>query len=143
MFWPTHYVHTHIYVCIHTRVKLKVLAAQSCLTLLSPMDCSPSSSSVHGILQARVLAWVAIPFSTGIFPSQGDFSSSEPLGVCIYTYIYVYIHPVDQMTKNTHTHTHTHIHTHTHTHTHTYKTIRLRSPFYRRNRELEGLNHSK
>ena len=33
--------------------------------LCDPMDCSPSGSSVHGILQARTLEWVAIPFSRG------------------------------------------------------------------------------
>ena len=32
------------------------------------MDCSPPGSSVHGILQARILEWTAIPFSRGIFP---------------------------------------------------------------------------
>ena len=37
--------------------------AQSCLTLRDPMDCSLPGSSVHGILQARVLEWVAISFS--------------------------------------------------------------------------------
>ena len=36
---------------------------QSCLTLSDPMDCSPPGSSVHGILQARVLEWVAIALS--------------------------------------------------------------------------------
>ena len=36
-----------------------------CLTLCDPMDCSLSGSSVHGILQARILEWVAIPFSRG------------------------------------------------------------------------------
>ena len=36
---------------------------QSCLTLHDPMDCSLSGSSVCGILQARVLEWVAITFS--------------------------------------------------------------------------------
>ena len=36
-----------------------VLVAQSCLTLCDPMDGSPPGSSVHGILQARVLEWVA------------------------------------------------------------------------------------
>ena len=41
------------------------MRAQSCLTLCDPMDCSPSSSSVHGILQARILEWVAICFSRG------------------------------------------------------------------------------
>ena len=45
--------------------------AQLCLTLRNPMDCSPPVSSVHGILQARILEWVAIPFSRGIFPPQG------------------------------------------------------------------------
>ena len=39
--------------------------AQSCLTLCDPMDCSPPGSSVHGILQARILEWVAISFSRG------------------------------------------------------------------------------
>ena len=39
--------------------------AQSCLTLCDPVNCSPPSSSVHGILQARVLEWVAIPFARG------------------------------------------------------------------------------
>ena len=39
--------------------------AQSCPTLCDPMDCSPPGSSVHGILQARILKWVAISFSRG------------------------------------------------------------------------------
>ena len=42
-----------------------VLVAKSCLTLCDPMDCSLPGSSVHGILQARILEWVAISFSTG------------------------------------------------------------------------------
>ena len=42
-----------------------VLVAQSCLTLWDPIDCSPPGSSVHGILQARILKWVAIFFSRG------------------------------------------------------------------------------
>ena len=36
---------------------------QSCLTLCDPIDSSPPGSSVHGILQARILEWVAISFS--------------------------------------------------------------------------------
>ena len=39
--------------------KVKVLVTQSSLTLCDPMDCSPSRSSAHGILQARILEWVA------------------------------------------------------------------------------------
>ena len=38
---------------------------QSCPTLCDPMNCSLPSSSVHGILQARILEWIAIPFSRG------------------------------------------------------------------------------
>ena len=38
---------------------------QSCLTLCDPMNCSPTASSVHEILQARILEWVAISFSRG------------------------------------------------------------------------------
>ena len=38
---------------------------QSCLTLCDPMNCSPSGSTVHIILQARILEWVAISFSKG------------------------------------------------------------------------------
>ena len=43
--------------------KVNVWVAQSCLTLCDPVDYSLSGSSVHGILQARILEWVAIPFS--------------------------------------------------------------------------------
>ena len=39
------------------------LVATSCPTLCDPVDCSPPDSSVHGILQARILEWVAISFS--------------------------------------------------------------------------------
>ena len=38
---------------------------QSCLTLCNPMDCSPLGSSVHGILQARILEWTAMPSPRG------------------------------------------------------------------------------
>ena len=42
-----------------------VLVTQSCLTVCDPTVCSPLGSSVHGISQARMLEWVAIPFSRG------------------------------------------------------------------------------
>ena len=41
----------------------KEIVAQSCPTLCDPMDCSRPGSSTHGIFQARILEWVAIPFS--------------------------------------------------------------------------------
>ena len=50
------------------KVKTECLRAQllqSCPTQWDPIDCSPPGSSVHGILQARVLEWVAISFSRG------------------------------------------------------------------------------
>ena len=48
--------------------------AQLCLTLWDPMVCSPPGSSVHGILQAGILEWVAFPLLQGILPTQGSNS---------------------------------------------------------------------
>ena len=55
-----------------TKVMALSEVAQSCLTLCDPVDRSPPGSSIHGILQARILEWVAISFSKGIFPTQGS-----------------------------------------------------------------------
>ena len=52
--------------------EVKVLAVQSCPTLCNPMDCSPPGSSVHGILQVRILQWIAVPLSGGAFLTQGS-----------------------------------------------------------------------
>ena len=46
-------------VCLHAQ------SCRSCLTLWHPMDCSPSGSSIHAILPARILEWGAIPSSRG------------------------------------------------------------------------------
>ena len=64
-----------VYMCFYTEVsscgvffslkQVKVLVTWSCPTLCNTRDCSPPVSSVHGILQARILKWVAIPFSRG------------------------------------------------------------------------------
>ena len=68
-------------------VKVKVLFAQSDSTVCDPVNCSLSGSSVHGIVQARILEWVAISFSRdlphpGIEPGslalQADSLPSEP-----------------------------------------------------------------
>jgi len=45
--------------------EVKVLVAESCLILCDLLDCSLPGSSVQGILQARILEWVAIPFFRG------------------------------------------------------------------------------
>ena len=50
-----------------------VLVAQLGLALYDPMNCSPQSSSVHGILQAKILEWVTI-----------SFSSSSPVNIANY-----------------------------------------------------------
>ena len=49
------------------QVKCESEVAQSCSTLRDPMDCSLPGSSVHGILQARILGWVTIFYSRGSF----------------------------------------------------------------------------
>ena len=67
----------------------KVLAAQSCLILCDPINCSPPGSFVHGILQARILEWATIPFSressrprdqTQVSRTSADSLPSEPPG---------------------------------------------------------------
>ena len=48
-------------------LKVKVLVTQSRLALCDPMDCNPAGSSVHGIVKAGILEWVAIQFFRGFF----------------------------------------------------------------------------
>ena len=59
----------HIYVCvyIHTYIHIYICCSVTklCLTLCDPMDCNLPGSSVHGILQARLLEWVVMPSSRG------------------------------------------------------------------------------
>ena len=52
-------------------VKLKLLVVQSCLTLCNPINCSLCGSSVHGILQARILALSCHSLLQEIFSTQG------------------------------------------------------------------------
>ena len=54
------------------------LVAKSCLTLCNLVDCHPPGSSVHGIFQARILEWVAIP-SPGDLPDPGTEPGSPAL----------------------------------------------------------------
>ena len=65
------------------------VCAQSCLALCDPMDCSPPGSYLHGILQARILEWVAIHSSSGssqpmyqtwVSSITGGFFAAEPPG---------------------------------------------------------------
>ena len=60
------------------KVKSESEVAQSCPTLSDPMDCSLSGSSVHGILQARVLEWGAIAFShPSVKPTKSYVSEKQ------------------------------------------------------------------
>ena len=60
------------------------LLSKSCLTICNPTDCSPPGSSVHGILQARTLEWVAIS-SSGDLPNPGIELASPALADRFFT----------------------------------------------------------
>ena len=83
-------MHTKPCVCVCS-------VAQICLTLCDFMDCSLPGSSVHGIFSARILEWVALHSSRGIFPTLGSnphflhyrFLTTEPMGRP-YKTIYAY-----------------------------------------------------
>ena len=79
-----------------------MLVAQSCPTVCNPMDCSPPDFSVHGILQARILGRVAIPFSRESFwprdwtrvsciAGDSDALPSEPPGKPLFHFNYALI----------------------------------------------------
>ena len=59
-------------------LRAQVLVTQLCPTLCNPVDCSPPGSSVHGILQAKILEWVAMPFSRAL-PDSGTEPRSPAL----------------------------------------------------------------
>ena len=99
------YIYTHIYIYLSVRNKCtQFLVVSDC----DPTDCSTPGSSIHGIFQSRVVEWVAISYSRGIFLTQGlnlcllcvlnwqtYFLSLCHLGspyVCVYIYIYIHTH---------------------------------------------------
>ena len=55
----------YVYDCMYLTCESEVLVIQSSPNICDPMDGSPSGFSVHGILQVRILEWVAISFSRG------------------------------------------------------------------------------
>ena len=70
--WPTCILCVCVCVCAHARTRVRACSVpQSCLTLCNPMNCSLSSSTVHGIFQVRILEQVAFFPLQGIFPTQG------------------------------------------------------------------------
>ena len=77
-----------------------MIVAQLCPTLCDPIDCGLPGSSVHGILQARILEWLAISFSTLYvnvvkrvnleFSSQGKICC--PVSLILYLYEMIDVH---------------------------------------------------
>ena len=69
-------------------IEIKVCCAklfQSCLNLCDPMDCSPPGSTIHAILQARILEWVAMPSSRGSsWPKEQSWVASFLYHLCDY-----------------------------------------------------------
>ena len=53
------------FISLTEKLKVKVSVTQSCPTLCSSTECSPPGSPVDGILQARIVEWVTVPFSMG------------------------------------------------------------------------------
>ena len=107
------YIHTYTYIYINTHTYIHTFVAQLCPALCNPMNCSPLGSSVHGILQARILEWVAIPFSRG---------SSWPRDWTCVSCNSGRFFTIWATREAPYTHTHTHTHTRTicipiHTHT--------------------------
>ena len=95
-----YYMCTHTYICIHTH---GVLVSKSCPTLCDAMDCSPVGSSVHGILQERILEWVSISFSKGSSQPRNWTQVSCIAGRFFTNWA------MREACIHTHTHTHTHI----------------------------------
>ena len=107
------YIHTgvYIYVCVcvymHTCIYVFLLCVskllQSCPTLCNPMDCSLPDSSVHGILQARILEWATMASSRGSSQPRnqtcvscsscitGGFFTTGEAHIYVYLCIHVYI----------------------------------------------------
>ena len=66
-FWEAVVVISCVCVCVYARMCMHGKSLQLCLTLWDPMDCSLPGSSVQGILQTKILEWVAVPSSKGSF----------------------------------------------------------------------------
>ena len=114
---------------VYKGIKSRSPALQACATFWDPMDCSLPGSSVHGILRARILVWVAISFSRGSSQPRdrtwvscivGRFftiwATKESLiyipyiylfhpffdGIYIYTHIYIYSSQLRDRTQVSH-----------------------------------------
>ena len=94
-------------MCVHVHVQL----LQLCPALCNPMDCSPPGSCVHRVLQARILEWIAIPSSRGLYPPKdqtrvscisciaGIVSTAEPLGKPMTTIYWMCIKHINSVLR--------------------------------------------
>jgi hypothetical protein len=74
--WVTN-THTCLYMCVYVPLCACMLSLKSCLTLWDPMDCSPPSSSIHGMLRQGY--WSGLPCPPpGILPDSGMELESLP-----------------------------------------------------------------
>ena len=74
---------------------------QSCLSLCDPMDCSPSGSSVHGLLQTRILEWGAMPSSRGSSQPRDWTSVSYVFHVGRRSFFFLLAPPGKSIVKST------------------------------------------
>ena len=106
-------------VLLHLWQPREVKVAQLCPTFCDPMDCSLPGSSVHRILPARILEWIASPFSM-----ESSRLRDQTQVSCIVGRFFTVWAIREALSVHTHTHTHTNTHTlcvyNTHTHTHTH-----------------------
>ena len=65
-------------VCVCARARARARSIAQCLTLFDPRDYSPPGSSVHGILQARIVEWVVVPSSRDLHDPGIELVSLMP-----------------------------------------------------------------
>ena len=105
MMWASSYDKFPL-ICLYLYTCMLAQLLQSCPTLCNPMDCSPQGSSVHGILEARILEWVPMPSSRRFLQPRdwtnvsyisyiaGGVFTAATLGkppIFMYLYLYLYL----------------------------------------------------
>ena len=93
---------SHIHTHTHTHSRVCTCLLQSCPAFCNPIGYSVPGSSVHAILQARILEWVAMPFSMGSSQLR-DWTCVSCIADRFFTHWTTW-----EVSTHTHTHTHTH-----------------------------------
>ena len=87
----------YLYICVCTNACVRTKLFQLCPTLCDPMGCNLPGSSVHGILQARILEWVTITSSRGPWKVCLSVYLSIYLSIYTHTYIFVQIYVCENL----------------------------------------------